>query len=104
MINVLVQSLPLLTYHPILISSPTLAQGSIFCSNSFPLHIRVLLESLSLATAMKSVSCLGNDPEEGRDHFIQTTLTKMSPVLKCEGVEVKTTNMSLTSQRARLTL
>jgi len=41
---------------------------------------------------MKSVGWLGDDPEEARDHFIQTTLTKMGPVLKC-GVEVKTSNL-----------
>jgi len=51
-----------------------------------------LLESPGLATAMKSVGWLGDDPEEARDHFIQTTLTKMGPVLKC-GVEVKTSNL-----------
>lgn len=78
--------------HPVLISRPTLAQESIFF---YFLQFRVLLVSPGIATETKAAGCLGEEPEEGCDQFIRSTLTKIGPILKCEGVEVKTSNASL---------
>lgn len=80
--------------HPGLISRPTLAQESIFLYFFF-LQFRVLLVSPDIATETKAAGCLGEKPEEGCDQFIQSNLTKIGPILKCEGVEVKTSNTSL---------